>query len=78
MTKCVCVCVRTLCVCVTKLCVCVTSCMCKSVWDGAHEKGGGGGRDTEPETRTPHKDVGKKVPKKNYPYLFVSHQTLRL
>ena len=58
-----CVCERW---CVTKLCVkdgvwqrCVCERWCVCVWQ-RWGRGGGGRRDTEPKTRTPHKDVGKK------------------
>jgi len=33
------------------------------VWEAGGEGEGGGARDTESKTRTPHKDVGKKDPK---------------
>ena len=60
-------CVRKLCVdklCVSKLCV-DKLCVSKLCVEGGRADGGrtGGRRDTEPKTRTPHKDVGKNIKK---------------
>ena len=41
------------------LCVCEVIVCDKVVWREEEEAGGGGTRDTESKTRTPHKDVGK-------------------
>ena len=41
------------------VCVCVFVCVVVSVCV-REAAGGGGARDTESKTRTPHKDVGKK------------------
>ena len=46
---------------VSKLCVCA-SCVWEAAADGrrtGRRRRTGGGRDAEPKTRTPHKDVGK-------------------
>ena len=52
-------------VCVWSYCMlslCVWNCCCMLVWIVCMREaaGGGGARDTESKTRTPHKDVGKK------------------
>ena len=60
-------CVSKLCddkLCVSKLCddklfVDVKLCVDKLCVSEREATGGGGGRDAEPKTRTPHKDVGK-------------------
>ena len=60
------VCVSKLCVdklCVCKLCVrklYVIKLCVRRREAGRRRRADGGGRDTEPKTRTPHKDVGKK------------------
>ena len=61
MLICMLICVCGVCeeVCVCVWCMCVWLC----VWEAGGEGEGGGARDTESKTRTPHKDVGKKDPK---------------